>query len=130
MNMIVPEDVKYTSTHEWIRMKEDEFTGVVGITDYAQAKLGDVVYVELPVVGKTGEQGEPFGSIESVKAVSDLNWPVSGEVTAVNEALADAQNLVNEDPYGQGWIIEIKILDPCQLDSLLDATAYQEIAQE
>jgi len=128
--MNIPDDLKYTQTHEWIRVGDDGSTGIVGVSDYAQEKLGDVVFVELPAVGTAGEKGKPFGSIESVKAVSDLNWPVSGEVVAINSELADSQGLVNEDPYGKGWMIEIKIADPSELDSLLDAGAYQDVAKD
>jgi glycine cleavage system H protein len=116
-----PADLKYTKDHEWVRT--DGGTAVVGITDYAQAQLGDVVFVELPAVGRTIKQGEVFGTIESVKAVSELYAPVSGEVVAVNDALSTSPESVNKDPHG-AWIIKVKPSNAGELGSLLDATAY------
>jgi glycine cleavage system H protein len=116
-----PADLKYTKDHEWVRSSDGEAT--VGITHYAQAQLGDVVFVELPAVGRTITQGEVFGTIESVKAVSELYAPVSGEVVAVNEALSTAPESVNKDPHG-AWIIKVKPSNAGELGSLLDATAY------
>ena len=116
-----PADLKYTKDHEWVRAGDGEAT--VGITNYAQAQLGDVVFVELPAVGRTITQGEVFGTIESVKAVSELYAPVSGEVVAVNEALSTSPESVNKDPHG-AWIIKVKPSNPGELGSLLDATAY------
>ena len=116
-----PADLKYTKDHEWIRVADGQ--GRVGITDYAQEQLGDVVYVELPAVGRTLAQGEQFGAVESVKAVSDLYCPVSGEVVQVNEALADRPETINADPHGT-WLIVVKLSDPGELDALLDAGAY------
>ena len=116
-----PADLKYTKDHEWIRVADGQ--GHVGITDYAQEQLGDVVYVELPAVGRTLAQGEQFGAVESVKAVSDLYCPVSGEVVQVNEALADRPETINRDPHGT-WLIVVKLSDPGELDALLDAGGY------
>lgn len=123
--MNIPDDLLYTQEHEWVRVEDGE--AVVGITDYAQSELGDVVYVELPEVGTKTKQMEPFGTIEAVKAVSDLYAPVSGRVIEVNEALADQPDLVNKDPYGEGWMIRIQMEDPSELDNLLDADAYREL---
>jgi len=117
-----PADFKYTKDHEWV--KTDGGDATVGITDYAQAQLGDVVFVELPAVGRTIKQGEVFGTIESVKAVSELYAPLSGEVTAVNDALTNAPESVNKDPHGAAWIIKVRPSNPGELGSLLDATAY------
>lgn len=117
-----PAELKYTKDHEWVRAGDGEAT--VGITSYAQAQLGDVVFVELPAVGRTISQGEVFGTIESVKAVSELYAPVSGEVTAVNDALGAQPEMVNKDPHGSAWIIKVKPSNPAELDSLLDAAAY------
>ena len=116
-----PADRKYTKDHEWIRVADGQ--GRVGITDYAQEQLGDVVYVELPAVGRTFAQGDQFGAVESVKAVSDLYCPVSGEVVQVNEALADRPETINRDPHGT-WLIVVKLSDPGELDALLDAGGY------
>lgn len=119
--------MRYTKDHEWIRVDGDE--GVIGITQYAQQELGDVVYVDAPAAGKTLAQGKPFGVVESVKSVSDLFAPVSGTVTRVNGELADAPELVNQDPYGKGWMIAVKISDPAQLDVLMDAAAYKALVE-
>ena len=116
-----PADLKYTKDHEWVRSADGEAT--IGITDYAQAQLGDVVFVELPVVGRTIKQGEVFGTIESVKAVSELYAPVSGEVVAVNDALSTSPESVNKDPHG-AWIIKVKPSNAGELGALLDSTAY------
>ncbi len=116
-----PADLKYTKDHEWVRAGDGETT--VGITHYAQAQLGDVVFVELPAVGRTVAQGEVFGTIESVKAVSELYAPVSGEIVAVNDALSTAPESVNKDPHGT-WIIKVKPSNAGELGSLLDATGY------
>ncbi|HEY7543921.1 MAG TPA: glycine cleavage system protein GcvH [Blastocatellia bacterium] len=123
-----PEELSYTKDHEWVRVKGD--TAIVGITDHAQNQLGDVVYVELPKVGEKFESGEPFGSVESVKAVSEIYMPLGGEVSEVNAALADSPELVNEDPYGKGWMIEIKIADPAEIDGLLSAAEYEDYLKE
>lgn len=123
--MNFPENIRYTSEHEWIRIEGDE--AFVGITDYAQSELGEIVFIDVPTVGETVGQGEVFGSVEAVKTVSDLNMPVSGEVLEVNEALDAQPELVNNDPYGEGWIIRIAVKDAAELDSLMDAAAYQAI---
>jgi glycine cleavage system H protein len=120
--MNVPERLRYTSDHEWLRSEGDE--GVVGITDFAQESLGDVVFVELPAIGTRLEQGKAFGVVESNKAVSDLYAPVSGEVLAVNDDLASRPELVNEDPYGEGWLLRVRLADAAQVAALLDAGAY------
>jgi len=125
-----PTDLKYSEEHEWVRPEEGD-EAVVGITDYAQEQLGDVVYVLLPSEEEQLEQGKKLGEVESVKSVSDIFSPVSGEVIAVNEALSDRPELVNEDPYGKGWIARLRLSDPGQLDGLLSAQQYEEmLAQE
>jgi glycine cleavage system H protein len=124
--MQFPENLKYTKEHEWVRVENDSI-GVVGITDYAQSELGDIVYVELPQIGKQVKQLEPFGTIEAVKAVSDLFSPLSGEVIEVNEKLKDSPDLINKDPYGEGWIIKIKISDLSELNNLLSAEDYKKL---
>ncbi|MBQ6791021.1 MAG: glycine cleavage system protein GcvH [Paludibacteraceae bacterium] len=121
--MNFPGDIRYTSEHEWIRVEGDE--AYVGITDYAQSELGEIVFVDVPTEGETVGQGEVFGSIEAVKTVSDLNMPVTGEVLEVNGALDAQPELVNNDPYGEGWIIRIAVKDASELDSLMDAAAYE-----
>ena len=124
MSFDVPEDRQYLESHEWVAETDD---GVrVGITDFAQDELGDVVFVELPAVDEEVTAGEEFGVVESIKAVSDIYAPVSGTVTAVNDALADAPELVNEDPFGDGWFIEIDLADESELDDLLSPAAYSE----
>lgn len=122
----IPSDLKYTKDHEWIRLEADG-TATVGITDYAQSSLGDVTFVELPEVGATFSAGDAFGVVESVKAASDLYMPVSCEVIEVNEALEDAPESVNTDPYGEAWIAKIKLEDPSEAEALLDAAAYSEL---
>jgi len=121
--MNFPVDLRYTSEHEWIRVEGDE--AYVGITDYAQSELGEIVFVDVPTLGETVGQGEVFGSIEAVKTVSDLNMPVTGEVLEINGALDAQPELVNNDPYGEGWIIRISVKDAAELDKLMDAKAYQ-----
>lgn len=123
--MTFPENLIYTKDHEWIRVEGDN--GVVGITDYAQGELGDVVYVELPKIGKHVKQGDSFGTIEAVKAVSDLFSPVSGEVLEINEGLEKAPELINKEPYGKGWIAKFKISNKGELNNLLDAKTYQNL---
>jgi glycine cleavage system H protein len=118
-----PEDLKYTAEHEWIRATDD--TARVGITDYAQDALGDVVYVTLPEVGTEVPAGQPIGEIESTKSVSDIYAPVSGAVVARNDALDSSPELINSDPYGDGWIVEIRPNDPSEVTGLLDAAAYR-----
>ena len=121
--MNFPSDIRYTSEHEWIRVEGDE--AYVGITDYAQSELGEIVFIDVPTEGETVGQGEVFGSIEAVKTVSDLNMPVTGEVLEINGALDAQPELVNNDPYGEGWIIRISVKDPAELDKLMDAAAYE-----
>lgn len=123
--MNFPTNVKYTKEHEWIRVEGDE--AYVGITDYAQSELGEIVFVDINTEGETLTQGEVFGSVEAVKTVSDLNMPASGEVIEVNEALNDAPEKVNNDPYGEGWMIKIRLTNAAELDTLMDAEAYQAI---
>jgi glycine cleavage system H protein len=117
-----PDNLRYAASHEWVRIDGDRAT--VGITDFAQHELGDVVYLELPAVGKTFRKGAAFGTVESVKAVSDLYAPVSGEVVEINEPLMDAPEGVNTSPYDTGWMLVFKMSDPSEADSLLDAAAY------
>ena len=123
--MNVPAELKYTKEHEWIRVEGEE--SVVGITDYAQSQLGDIVFVECETVGDALEAGETFGTVEAVKTVSDLYLPVAGEVLEFNEELEGEPELVNKDPYGKGWIVKIKISDETELDGLLNADAYKAI---
>lgn len=127
--MNVPEDLRYSSEHEWAR-RLGEGSGVrVGITDFAQDSLGDVVYVDLPAVGSSVTMGEAVGELESTKSVSELYAPVSGRVAAINEALADSPQLLNDDPYGDGWLCEIEMSDPSELDSLMDADGYTALTE-
>lgn len=121
--MNIPNDVKYTKDHEWIRVEGE--TAYVGITDFAQSELGEIVFVENEKEGETIKAGEVFGSIEAVKTVSDLLMPVTGEILEVNAALEDKPELVNNDPYGEGWMIKIAVADAAELDSLLDAEGYK-----
>ncbi len=123
--MNIPNNLKYTKDHEWIRTEGD--TAIVGITDYAQNELGDIVYIEVNTVGETLEQEETFGTIEAVKTVSDLFMPVSGEVLEFNEELEGNPELVNKDPYGAGWIVKIKMTNKSETDKLLTAEAYKGI---
>ena len=120
--MNVPEQLRYSSDHEWVSRDGDVVR--IGITDYAQDALGDVVFVQVPEVGSTVAAGESFGEVESTKSVSDVYAPVGGTVVEVNEALADGPQVLNEDPYGEGWICTIRMSDPAQFDALLDAAAY------
>jgi len=122
---LIPEDLKYTDEHEWLRIEGD--TAVVGITDYAQHELGDIVYVELPAVGKKAEVKKAFGVVEAVKTVSDIFAPVSGEIVAVNEALATDASIVNKEPYGRGWMIKIKMSNPADANSLLGPAEYRKL---
>jgi glycine cleavage system H protein len=123
----VPEELHYSKDHEWIRVDGD--TGTVGITDHAQNSLGDVVYVELPKVGDSVTAHEAFGSVESVKAVSEIFTPVSGQVTEVNESLQDDPEKVNNDPYGDGWMVRIKMSNPGEVDGLLSAAEYEDFTK-
>lgn len=124
--MSTPEDLKYTREHEWIRDNGDG-TATVGVTDFAQGELGDIVFVELEEVGFEFEKDESFGTVEAVKTVSELFAPVSGKITAVNEKLEDEPELVNDDPYGDGWMITLKISDKSELENLMTAEEYEEI---
>ncbi|WP_340112190.1 glycine cleavage system protein GcvH [Maribellus mangrovi] len=125
--MNIPADLKYTQDHEWVRVEGD--VAVVGVTDFAQGELGDIVFVEIETEGEELDKGETFGTVEAVKTVSDLFMPVGGEVAEFNEALADDPELVNKDPYGEGWMIKIKIADAAQLDELMDAEAYKAMIE-
>lgn len=129
--MQVPEDLRYTADHEWLRVEGDE--AVVGITEYAATELGDVVFVELPAAGMTLESAQSFGVIESVKTASDLYCPVAGEVLAINTQLADKPELVNEDPFGEGWMIRLRLSDPDSVaapsERLMDAAAYRSLTE-
>jgi glycine cleavage system H protein len=122
------DDVMYIDTHEWTKMDNDE--AIIGISDYAQDQLGDIVFVELPQVGKTFEKGAEFGTVESVKAVSELFLPVSGEVVAINESLDDTPELVNNEPYTGGWMLRVKLSDKSELDQLMNQSAYLESLKE
>ncbi len=125
--MNIPANLKYSKDHEWIRVEGDE--AFIGITDFAQSQLGDIVFVDVDTEGETLEKDEVFGSIEAVKTVSDAMLPVGGEILEVNELLADAPETVNKDPYGDGWMIKIKVTDSAELEELLSAEQYAEIAQ-
>lgn len=125
--MNLPENLKYTKDHEWIRVEGDE--AYVGITDFAQGELGDIVFVEIETEGETLSKGETFGTIEAVKTVSDLFMPVGGEILEFNTALEDAPELVNKDPYGDGWLIKISMTDASELGELLDAPEYQSMLE-
>lgn len=124
----IPDDLLYTKDDEWILVDGDE--GVVGLTDYAQDALSDIVYVELPDEGDSFEMGDTFGVVESVKAAADLYMPVSGEVTEVNEDLPDVPEMLNSDPYGEGWMVKIKIADSSELEDLMDPAAYNTYCEE
>ncbi|GAK90179.1 glycine cleavage system H protein [Nonlabens ulvanivorans] len=123
--MNIPAELKYTKDHEWIRIEGD--TAIVGITDFAQSELGDIVYVEVETVDETLDVEEVFGTVEAVKTVSDLFLPLSGEITAFNEKLEDEPELVNSDPYGEGWMIKMSFSDASQVEGLLTADAYKEL---
>tara|TARA_R110000868_G_scaffold193443_2_gene438384 strand:- start:2868 stop:3248 length:381 start_codon:yes stop_codon:yes gene_type:complete len=123
--MNIPSDLKYTKDHEWVRIEGD--TAIVGITDFAQGELGDIVYVEVETMDETLDKDEVFGTVEAVKTVSDLFLPLSGEIIAFNETLEDEPEKVNTDPYGDGWIIKIKLSDSSEINSLLSDAAYKEL---
>ncbi|MDR0421327.1 MAG: glycine cleavage system protein GcvH [Prevotellaceae bacterium] len=125
--MNIPSNLKYSNDHEWVRVEDS--IAVVGITDFAQSQLGDIVFVDIQTENETLAAGEVFGAIEAVKTVSDALMPVSGEIIEVNATLESAPELVNKDPYGEGWMIKIKMSNPEELNDLLDAEKYQEIAQ-
>jgi glycine cleavage system H protein len=122
---MVPDDRKYSQEHEWVQIEGEN--GVVGVTDFAAAELGDVVFVELPETGSEFSQGDTVGTIESVKAVADLYIPVSGEIVEVNQEVVDSPEMVNKDPMGDGWLFKVKLNDPSELDQLLDANGYSEL---
>jgi len=123
--MNIPADLKYTKDHEWCKVDGDIVT--IGVTDFAQSELGDIVFVEVETEGETLEKEEVFGTIEAVKTVSDLFMPIAGEVIEFNEEIEGSPELVNDDPYGNGWMIKVKVSNPSELDDLLDADAYKEI---
>lgn len=123
--MSYPANLRYTKDHEWISL--DGTTATIGITDYAQRELGDIVYVDVDTIGKTLEAGSVFGTVEAVKTVSDLFLPVGGTITELNPALTNAPELVNSDPYGEGWMVKITVSNPAEFESLMDAAAYQAV---
>jgi glycine cleavage system H protein len=125
--MNIPENLKYTKDHEWVRVEGDE--AYVGITDYAQGELGDIVFIEIETEGETLAKEEVFGTIEAVKTVSDMFMPIAGEVLKVNDKLEDSPEVVNKDPYGDGWLVKIKLSDNAELEELLDATAYKSLLE-
>lgn len=125
---MIPEDLKYTKEHEWVKLENG--TAKVGITDYAQGELGDIVFVELPQAGAKVEAMKPFGTIEAVKAISDLFSPLSGEITEINKDLESDSSIINSDPYGAGWMIKIRISDRGELDSLLSAADYKAVIEK
>lgn len=127
--MEFPEDLRYTSEHEWVSVEENDRVRV-GITDFAQDALGDVVYVDLPEAGTEVRGGEPFGEVESTKSVSDVYSPVSGRIVERNEELADAPERINEEPYGEGWMVVIELRDPEELEGLMDAAAYRRMVED
>ncbi len=126
--MNIPAELKYSKTDEWVRVEGANAT--TGITDYAQDQLSDIVYVELPAAGEAFDQGQRFGAVESVKAASDLSLPVSGTITAVNDSLTNAPEVVNKEPYGTGWMVKFTLTKPAELDQLMDAAAYQKYCEE
>jgi len=123
--MNVPENLKYTKDHEWIRIEGDN--GYVGVTDFAQSELGDIVFIEIETVGETLKKEEVFGTIEAVKTVSDMFMPVSGEILEMNPAIEETPDVVNKDPYGNGWMVKIKINDPAEINQLLSPEKYKEL---
>lgn len=123
--MNIPQNLKYTKDHEWLKVEGD--TAFVGVTDFAQNELGDIVFIEVETVGESLDKEETFGTIEAVKTVSDMFMPVGGEILEFNEALSDNPEKVNQDPYGEGWIVKIRISDPAQIEELLDAAQYGEL---
>lgn len=126
--MEYPKGLRYSQEHEWVLVEGGD-TGIIGISDFAQTELGDVVYVEAPELGEKISKDDPFGAVESVKAVSDLYAPISGTVTEVNDTLPDMPDLINEDPYGEGWIIKVAMSDPAELDELMTAEEYEEYCE-
>ncbi|MDF2634871.1 MAG: Glycine cleavage system protein [Pelosinus sp.] len=128
MKMNIPKELRYSKNHEWVRVEGEKV--IVGIDDYAQSQLGDVVFVELPEIGSIVTCGDSFSVVESVKAVSDIYAPVSGEIIEVNEVLGDTPECINEDPYGQGWIVVIQLKDASEVNNLMDSAAYQTMLEE
>jgi glycine cleavage system H protein len=126
--MNIPQNLKYTKDHEWAKIEGD--IAIIGITDFAQGELGDIVFVEIETVGETLQKEETFGTVEAVKTVSDLFMPISGEIIEKNDKLDDSPELINSDPYGEAWMIKVKISDPLEINELLDATAYKELIEE
>ena len=126
--MNIPENLKYTNEHEWVKVEGD--LAIVGITEYAQGELGDIVFVEIETVGETLDMEETFGTVEAVKTVSDLFMPVGGEILEKNEALDDAPETINKDPYGDGWMVKVKISDASEVESLLSAEEYKALIEE
>ena len=126
--MTYPEAYKYTKEHEWVHVEGN--TGTIGITDHAQAELGDIVFVDLPQAGATATKGETFGSVESVKAVSDIYSPISGEITAINDLLSKTPEKLNEDPHGDAWLIKVKLTSPAEINDLMSAADYQKYVGE
>ena len=126
----IPDGLRYTEDHEYVTATDESGVYQIGITDYAQGELGDVVYVELPMVGEIFEKKATFGTIEAVKAVSDLYCPIAGEIIAVNESLDDDPSLINSDPYGTGWMVRLRVGDEATVDALMDAAAYQALVGE
>ena len=124
----IPEVLKYTKEHAWARVEDDIV--IIGITDYAQDALGEIIYIELPSEGDEVTKGETFGAVESTKSVSDLYAPISGEVVEVNEALLDSPEAINEDPYGEGWMVKVKPYDPSELEDLMDSDEYTEFIEK
>ena len=125
--MNIPENLKFTNDHEWVRVEGED--AYVGITDFAQNELGDIVFVEVETIDETLEKEEPFGTVEAVKTVSDLLLPVGGTILKLNEKLEDAPELINKDPYGDGWIVKMKLTNPAEVDDLLDAAAYRNLIE-
>lgn len=126
--MNFPKDLKYAASHEWVRIEGD--TATIGITDFAQGELGDIVFVEMPAIGSKVEMGKPFGTVEAVKAVSDLNAPLSGEVAEINDQLEATPDMVNKDAYGKGWMVKIKLSTPAEAEKLMDAEAYEKMEKQ
>jgi glycine cleavage system H protein len=126
---VIPGDLKYTTSHEWVRVDAGGDVATIGITDHAQAELGDIVYLDLPETGRIVQHDGQFGEVESVKAVSDLFSPVSGEVIETNTGISDTTEVVNQDPYGNGWLIKIRMSDTAELTGLMDAAAYEKFAE-
>lgn len=123
--MNIPDNLKYTKDHEWVRLEGE--TAIVGITDYAQGELGDIIFVEYPSTGDSFPRGDTFGTVEAVKTVADLFMPLSGEILAVNSELEDAPEKVNNDPYGEGWMIEIQVAEMTEVEELFDAASYRDL---